>query len=481
MATPPLLRVPFHFISGALQMAAVILVSVTAVRAQPTLTFKEYPQPESHRPGMTIGPDGALWFTEYGLDSIGRITTSGIVSRFPLPPDVFARGPDKITTGPDGALWFTEAFGARIGRITVDGAITEFPLPTADRNPRSITAGPDRALWFTESSGGIGRIGRITTAGAVTEYELPSCEESCQQEPYGIAAGPDGALWFTNLYDSRIWRISTEGVFTRFGQFVSQVGELIATAQGALWFSGGDSAGPCDNVGRITTEGKITPFPLPIYPRPGFNRYNNLAPLSITMGRDGALWFAATRVNVVGRVARTGRVTLYPLPGGAVDDENWILRAITTGPDGALWIANVRSIVRASISGSPGGVQVDVKPASWQNRMTTTATGELRVAILGTAAFDVERIDVSSIRLEGVPALSAKVENVVIGAGLCRAGGADNRPDLRLTFSIPAILSALSPLPETSEVRVLRLTGQLEPESGATPIHGKDFVVLTVR
>ncbi len=35
-----------------------------------------------------------------------------------------------ITTGPDGALWFTELID-QIGRITTAGVITEFPIPTA--------------------------------------------------------------------------------------------------------------------------------------------------------------------------------------------------------------------------------------------------------------------------------------------------------------------------------------------------------------
>src|SRR5262245_26658425 len=33
-----------------------------------------------------------------------------------------------ITVGPDGALWFTEADGSKIGRITTAGMITEFPM-----------------------------------------------------------------------------------------------------------------------------------------------------------------------------------------------------------------------------------------------------------------------------------------------------------------------------------------------------------------
>jgi hypothetical protein len=36
--------------------------------------------------------------------------------------------PTAIVAGPDGALWFTEFSGNNIGRITVEGAITEFPF-----------------------------------------------------------------------------------------------------------------------------------------------------------------------------------------------------------------------------------------------------------------------------------------------------------------------------------------------------------------
>ena len=91
------------------------------------------------------------------------------------------------------ALWFTELRGNAIGRLTTDGQLTEYPLPTPDAFLADITAGPDGALWFTESSGN--KIGRITTAGAITEYALPT-PTACRP---AITAGPDGALWFAEL------------------------------------------------------------------------------------------------------------------------------------------------------------------------------------------------------------------------------------------------------------------------------------------
>ena len=76
--------------------------------------------PSAARPAIAAGPDGALWYTDPGTNVIGRVTTAGAVTTYPLPTP--ARGPSGITSGPDGALWFTEAdAGNRIGRITTAG------------------------------------------------------------------------------------------------------------------------------------------------------------------------------------------------------------------------------------------------------------------------------------------------------------------------------------------------------------------------
>jgi len=168
-----------------------------------------------------------LWFTEASGNNIGRITTAGAITEYPIPTT--GAYPIGITAGPDGALWFTEESGNNIGRITTAGAITEYPIPPTGAYPIGITAGPDGALWFTELTGN--NIGRITTAGAITEYPLPA-----QSSTFAITAGPDGALWFTAANNS---------------------------------------------LGRPTTEGAITEYPIP----------TGAGPSGITVGPDGALWF----------------------------------------------------------------------------------------------------------------------------------------------------------------------------------------------
>ncbi len=90
-------------------------------------TIKEFivPTAKSGLGGITAGPDGNLWFTEEGTiqngkfiggNQIGRITPSGIITEFALP--TANSGPTGITAGPDGNLWFTEFNGNKIGWIS---------------------------------------------------------------------------------------------------------------------------------------------------------------------------------------------------------------------------------------------------------------------------------------------------------------------------------------------------------------------------
>jgi streptogramin lyase len=88
--------------------------------------------------GITAGPDGNIWFTEYGNNTLGRITPTGVLTEFPIPKA--GSYPTDITSGPDGNLWFTEDYN--IGRITPTGTVTAFPIPTVYVDPRAIVAGP---------------------------------------------------------------------------------------------------------------------------------------------------------------------------------------------------------------------------------------------------------------------------------------------------------------------------------------------------
>lgn len=286
-----------------------------AVAAAQTVTVTEYPISTSDsRPSRAItGPDGALWFTEFQGNKIGRITTAGLITEFNVPTS--AAQPTGIASGPDGALWFTEQAANKIGRLTTQGAFTEFPLPKAASQPIQIVAGPDGALWFNEGSGN--RIGRITTAGAITEFPLPAASSL----PVSIAPGLDGALWFTEQSANKIGRITTAGMITEFPVPTanSRLVALTPGPDGALWFT----EQVANQIGRITTAGVITEFPVPT---------SSSGPAAITNGPDSALWFTELTAGKIGRITPAGAFTEYGvLTAGSQPN------GITTGPDGNLW------------------------------------------------------------------------------------------------------------------------------------------------
>jgi hypothetical protein len=94
-----------------------------------------------------LGPDGEMWFTQTGA---GTILNGGTGQPVALPRP--GTQPWDITAGPDGALWFTESQGGAIGRVTTSGQVTEFPLPAGSGRPFGITTGPDGNIWFTTRS-----------------------------------------------------------------------------------------------------------------------------------------------------------------------------------------------------------------------------------------------------------------------------------------------------------------------------------------
>jgi uncharacterized protein (TIGR03437 family) len=309
----------------------------------PTSTGFPVPKGFSVR-SITAGPDGNLWFTANGVVStIGKITTSGAITIFPLPgPNPSLAG---ITAGPDGNIWFTDFNGSQIGKITPTGAVTYFPLGQFS-GPSAITTGPDGNLWFA----GEGFIGRMTTAGAVDQFPTPNIEAG------GIVLGPDNNLWFTE--NTKVAKITTAGVITEF-ILPSDIGARAITngPGGALWFCsqlGG-------KIGRITPPGTITEF---------------LAPSDVNLlaGTDDYVWFTQFSASF-GLMTPTGAATNFP----ALIQSSSGPAGITVGPDGNIWYtqssgANGNEIVRVVPPTSPP------PPSMFISMIATAASGFTTIA-----------------------------------------------------------------------------------------------------
>jgi len=301
--------------------------------------------------GITVGPDGDLWFT-YGFRSsngggIGRVTLDGSLQKYPLPASISNLAPQSITKGKDGNIWFTipgnvtlfapdgpPPVPGQIGRITPSGSIKLFPAAKSNSNPVVVASGPDGNIWFTDTDN---TIGRITPDGHITEFPVPSVGGLTALPYGGIVAGPDGNMWFAAI--GAIGKITRDGQVTMFSaglaNFCPNVSfcDIAAGPDGNLWFTDGGSG----LIGRITVSGRVTKFSTNRWPR------------EIVSGPDGNLWFTTDKADTnqpasVGRITPGGTMT-FPVP----DAQRYSPESITVGPDGDLWITGENSAGQAII------------------------------------------------------------------------------------------------------------------------------------
>jgi hypothetical protein len=129
----------------------------------------------------------------------------------------------------------------------------------------------------------------------------------------------------------------------------------------------------------------------------------------------------------------------------------------------------------------PISVKLDVKPEGCPNPLFAGSKGVLPVAVVGTVDFDVNDIDVSTLRLEGIAPVNYGYEDVATPytgdlCG-CTESGADGVLDLTLKFDSELIASAIGFYTDSGD-QVLTLTGNL---LDGRPIEGLDCVFFVGR
>lgn len=320
---------------AALVVSVFVICGAKPLAALPTGTVSIVATGMSGPIGIAPGPDGSLWFTDCGSNSIGRITTAGVVTSF---TGTGIDCPEGIASGPDGNVWFTNGGNDSIGRVTPAGVVSNF-AGNAISQPRGIAAGPDGNMWFTNFGSKV--IGQITPSGVLsyfTDYRI--------DQPYGIAAGPDGNMWFTDFGStttSSIGRISPTGTFSFLtGPRIDFPQGIAAGPDGNMWFTRNSS------IERLTPAGVETSFTDP----------EILSPGGIAAGPDGNMWFTnnisgGSIRGSIGRITPAGVVSTFTTKG--LDKPV----GIAMGSDRNMWFTNQGptnvgdgSIGRVSLAGS---------------------------------------------------------------------------------------------------------------------------------
>ncbi|MCZ7556550.1 MAG: T9SS type A sorting domain-containing protein [Bacteroidia bacterium] len=145
-----------------------------------------------------------------------------------------------------------------------------------------------------------------------------------------------------------------------------------------------------------------------------------------------------------------------------------------SGGDCITWGAHIISVKTAL------NAHVDVKPGSCPNSFNVQQKGNLPVAILGSAGFDVTDIDPATIMLNGVARSGGvSISDSAMPYGMfqmgcmdCNTGGADGFDDLVVHFNAQAVSATLG-LVATNDCVPVEITGMFYD---GTPFSGTDIL-----
>ncbi|XBB68048.1 hypothetical protein ABFU82_01720 [Nocardioides sp. WV_118_6] len=322
------------------------------------------------------GPDGNLWVSEAKGWKLARVTARGAITEFPVPVTSSGSGPTGLASGADGYLWFLSDSRAKVQRATTSGAVESMGTNASGRIFDEIVAGRTRGVWMTETGGAGGDkvyrlLGKTPDGSALEGWSAPGSYLA----PSPVALAPDGALWHgdTGGYLRRIDEAGNATSFpVRWPNPNIDATSLAFARDGGLWATAFAPGSPISSaeggmVGRFS-QGRLTSWTLPQLAR-------NVHPIpsSMTLGPDGALWWAEK--EGIGRITTSGtisRVRIAP----------WRPRDIAFGADGRLWFIDqgANRVGAITINGSlfpPRNVARAVKLSSAGKRVKGRVTSSV--------------------------------------------------------------------------------------------------------
>lgn len=291
--------------------------------------------------GLALGPDGALFISDWRNARIRRVGPDGIITTVAGngtrgyggdggPATAASLNPAGIALGPDGALFIADGYNHRVRRVGPDGIITTVagtgavgyggdggPATAATLwDPNDVEVGPDGALFIVEYGNQVvRRVGTdgtiITVAGTgVNGYggDGGPATAATLGSPVGIGASRGGEIFIVEV-SSKIRRVGPDGIITTV--------------------AGTRSAGFAGDGAPATAARLANPY-------------------GVAVAADGTLYIADTNNNRVRRVGPDGIISTFVgtgkqgvvTEGGAASGTPLTLpREVVVGPDGALYLA----------------------------------------------------------------------------------------------------------------------------------------------
>ena len=259
--------------------------------------------------GIALGPDGSLYIADTAHYRVRRVGPDGIISTVAgkdqpngqlisngdggLATSATLSFPIDVAVGPDGSLYIADQGQNRIRRVGLDGIITTVagkgqssgvssgdggPATEAEIAPWRITVSSDGSLYISDNSLYVRRVGAdgIITTIAGNGKSLASGDgglaTSAGLSTLGTALGPDNSLYIADYTNTRIRRVSPEGIISK----IAGKGDL------------------ADNTG----DG-------------GLATWAGMFPTGVAIGPDGSLFIVDSNSYVIRRV--TGKFAGFQL------------------------------------------------------------------------------------------------------------------------------------------------------------------------
>jgi len=186
---------------------ALMLFAVAAV-AQPTYYDVERGS-APHDVAVDPRPEGPVYYTGQNNGTLGIVDPK--TGKLEIVGLGVRSAPHGVIVGPDGAPWITDSGLNAIVRVdprSRDVRTWPLPDPTAFANLNTATFDQKGRIWFTGQSGIYGRLDPAT--GEMKVWGAPK-----GRGPYGITTTPGGDIYYVSLAGSYLGKIDLETGETR--------------------------------------------------------------------------------------------------------------------------------------------------------------------------------------------------------------------------------------------------------------------------
>ena len=168
--------------------------------------IQEYQVPAGSHP-HDVAPaldSDIVWYTSQHTGELGRLDpATGETHHIPLGA---GSSPHGVIVGPDGAPWITDSGLNAIVRVdpeTDEVQVFSLPAETGYVNLNTAVFDSQGVLWFTGQGGIYGRLEPAT--GNMQVFDAPR-----GNGPYGITATSDGSVYYASLANNYVGRIDPQ-------------------------------------------------------------------------------------------------------------------------------------------------------------------------------------------------------------------------------------------------------------------------------